>query len=94
MIRFSPAVGLLLASPLVIAALRGSRDVDEALFAWFGAMLLAAVGLWVLRQALIITRRPEELGSEADHGQEPGERGPASPGSGAAGSPGRRRGDS
>ncbi len=96
MIRLAPLAGLLLASPVVVDAFRGQRDVDEALLAWLLAMLLSAAGLWLLRQALVVTKQPAAAG-EPDQGDATGS-GNAAPAAVSAratpdGQPRRRRED-
>ncbi|MGJ7441862.1 hypothetical protein [Aquipuribacter sp. MA13-6] len=53
--RFVPAVGLLLASPVLHQAVTGVRPLHEALLVWLVAMLLAAAGWWLWSAA---TRPP------------------------------------
>ncbi len=53
--RFVPAVGLLLASPVLYQAATGGRPLHEALLVWLVAMLLAAAGWWLWSAA---TRPP------------------------------------
>lgn len=54
--RFVPALGLLLASPVVYQAVLGQRPVAHALVFWLLAMLLALTGVLLWRAA---TRPPE-----------------------------------
>lgn len=53
--RFVPAVGLLLASPVLHQAVTGVRPFHEALLVWLVAMVLAAAGWWLWSAA---TRPP------------------------------------
>jgi hypothetical protein len=53
--RFVPAIGLLLASPVVWQAVQGLRPVHEALLVWLLAMLLVMAGWWLWS---VVTRPP------------------------------------
>ncbi|MGF1645602.1 MAG: hypothetical protein ACFCVF_01555 [Kineosporiaceae bacterium] len=63
MIRFAPALGLLLASPVVVEALLGRRTVDDALLALLVGVVAAGVGLSLLGVA---TRRAPEPPARTD----------------------------
>ena len=45
--RFVPAIGLLLASPVLWQAVQGQRPMHDALGVWLAAMLLALAGCWL-----------------------------------------------
>lgn len=49
--RFVPAMGLLLASPVLWQAAQGTRPVSDALLVWLLAMVLACLGCWLWRAA-------------------------------------------
>jgi len=49
MIRFAPAAGLLLASPVVADAMLGRRGIDDALMALLIGVAAAALALWLLQ---------------------------------------------
>lgn len=49
--RFVPAIGLLLASPVLWQATQGERPVSDALLVWLLAMVLAGMGCWLWRAA-------------------------------------------
>ena len=53
--RFVPAVGLLLSSPVLHQSAVGLRPLHEALLVWLVAMLLAGAGWWLWSAA---TRPP------------------------------------
>lgn len=56
--KFVPAVGLLLASPVIWQAVVGDRTVSEALLVWLLAMVLALAGWWLWSAA---TRPPRAV---------------------------------
>ena len=45
--RFVPAAGLLMSSPVLYQAAQGQRPLHEALAVWVVAMLLAVAGVWL-----------------------------------------------
>ncbi|MFC3689517.1 hypothetical protein [Aquipuribacter hungaricus] len=49
--RFVPVMGLLMASPVVLQAVQGQRDVRDALLVWLVAMVLAVGGVVLYRAA-------------------------------------------
>jgi hypothetical protein len=67
-VSYVPLLGLLLASPVVLQALQGTRPVHEALAVWLVGMVLAAGGvqLWraVTAPAPPPTLRPTPLGGD------------------------------
>ena len=49
--RFVPVMGLLMASPVVLQAVQGEREVRDALILWLVAMVLAIGGVLLYRAA-------------------------------------------
>jgi len=49
--RFVPVMGLLMASPVVLQAVQGEREVRDALVLWLVAMVLAIGGVLLYRAA-------------------------------------------
>ena len=49
--RFVPLAGLLMASPVVLQAVQGERDVRDALVVWLVAMVLGIGGVVLFRAA-------------------------------------------
>ena len=45
--RFVPAIGLLLSTPVLLQVASGARPLHEALVVWLVAMLLATAGVWL-----------------------------------------------
>ena len=53
--RFVPVMGLMMASPVVLQAVQGERDVRDALVVWLVAMVLAIGGVVLFRAATATT---------------------------------------
>jgi hypothetical protein len=73
-IRFAPAVGLVLASPVVLGALTGERSIDDALVALLIGVVASAVGLYLLGVAMRPAPPPVDVG--VDDGAPPAAEGP------------------
>ncbi len=72
MTKFAPALGLILASPVVVDALRGRRGIDEALTALLIGVLTAAVALWVLGLAARASPPPTAVTANSETGADSG----------------------
>ena len=56
--RFVPVMGLLMASPVMLQAVQGEREVGDALLVWLVAMVLAIGGVLLYRAATATTPDP------------------------------------
>ena len=63
--RFVPLTGLLMASPVVLQAVQGERDVRDALLVWLVAMVLALGGVVLYRAATATTPGTRPAGPDA-----------------------------